>query len=179
MGVHSTIGQRATHPASPRRSRICWSLATLMIALALAPSVSTQVPPGGVKGAIDATRDQALLVRSTAESWARRANSASYHTENLATDLSAIQLQFQSLRERFNWMASLAVQTGRPQANNAAAELDAGLNIIAELFTFLDGHIRAGTLDRDTLVRTCRAFEDAMQEWALELRKSRSRLGGI
>ena len=179
MKHFSNAGHRTINSAAPRKARACWWLAAVIIALAFAPGVWTQVPPGALKNAIDSTRDQALLVRSMADEWASRANSGSYRSEHLAGDLSAMQLQFQTLRERFNYMGSLALQTGRPQAQNAVAELDAGLNIIAELFTFLDEHIRAGTLDRTTLVRTCRAFEDVMREWALELRKTRTRLGGL
>jgi len=47
----------------------------------------------------------------------------------------------------------------------------------SELFTFLEGQFNAGTLDRNTIVRTCRAFEDAMREWERELRKNSSRMG--
>ena len=56
------------------------------------------------------------------------------------------------------------------------AELDAGLNVIAELFAFLEGQYNAGTLDRNTVVRTTRAFEDALREWERELRRNNSRL---
>ena len=88
-----------------------------------------------------------------------------------------MRMQFQNLRTQFNWAGSLALQLGRPQANNAVAELDAGLNVIAELFTFLQSQYNAGTLDRNTIVRTARAFEEAMREWERQLRKSTARLG--
>ena len=74
-------------------------------------------------------------------------------------------------------MGSIALQLGRPRASNAVAELDAGLSIIGELFPFMEGQFNAGTLDRNTIVRTCRSLADAMREWERELKKNSSRLG--
>ena len=88
-----------------------------------------------------------------------------------------MQLQFQALREQFNVLGNLALQLGRPRANNAVAELDAGLNTIGELFAFLQNQYNAGTLDRRTIVRMCGAFADAMRVWEQELQKNTSRLG--
>ena len=90
-----------------------------------------------------------------------------------------MQLQYQALRQQFNGLGSLALQSGGPRANNAVAELDAGLGIIAELFAFLQGQFNAGTLDQKTIVRTCRALEDAMREWQRELKKNGSRIGMV
>ena len=84
---------------------------------------------------------------------------------------------FQALRAQFNEMGSIALQLGRPRASNAVVELDAGLNIIAELFPFLESQFNLGTLDRNTIVRTCRSLEDAMREWERELKKNSSRMG--
>ena len=190
MRLQLTRIDRESSKLTPlRKAKAVGLAAALFIALALTPGVWTQVPPVGalvgptpsasVKNAADATRDQAAQVRNTANTWAGRARSASYQSQNLASDLSNMQFQYGLLRDKFNWLASMAQQAGRPQAQNALAELDAGLNIIAELFHFLDEQIRSGTLDRDTLVRTCRTFEDVMREWELELRKSRSRIGAI
>jgi hypothetical protein len=48
----------------------------------------------------------------------------------------------------------LGAQLGQARSDNAVAELDAGLNMIAELFTFLQTQYNAGTLDNKTVVRT-------------------------
>jgi hypothetical protein len=97
--------------------------------------------------------------------------------DQFQADFRTLQFQFQALRDRFNWMASLAVQSSRPQVHNALAELDAGLNIISELFVFLDEHFTAGTLDRATHVRTCRTLEDVMRQWEGELRRNGALFG--
>jgi len=166
--------------------RTILAVATLSL-FALAPGVFTQVPPSGVlvgpnltsslRNAAAATREQATVVRITANTWARRANTVNYRVENLVTDLHSAQLQYQALRERFNWMASLALEARRPYANNTLAELDAGLNIIEELLFFLDQQIAAGSLDRATLVRTCGTLEEVMRQWEQEFRRSSARMG--
>ena len=171
--------------SSPWR-RLWWAAFTFAF-FAVTPGVWTQVPPDGVvvgptmvaslRNAGAATRDQALIVRSTANRWARQANSVNYRVDLLLSDFHSMLLQYQMLRERFNWMASLALQANRPYAGNALAELDAGLNIIEEMMLFLDQQIGAGILDRATLVRTCLTFEDVMRQWEQELRRSCSRMG--
>jgi hypothetical protein len=163
---------------------------TLLFLLTMTPGARTQYPltpqPPALTGstlgtnlrnAVSAIENQASIVRRSANDWGRRANSASYDGTYFQQDLSTLQIQFQVLREQFNWLATLALQLGRPRANNSVAELAAGLNIIAELFTFLGSQFQAGTLDRQTIVRTCRAFEDALREWERELKKNSSRLG--
>ena len=132
-----------------------------------------------LRNAAAATQTQAAMVRKGASDWGRRANSGTYGVGQLQQDYQSLQYQFQLLREQFNWLGSLALQVGRPRANNAVAELDAGLNIIGELFTFLSNQFDAGTLDRQTIIRTCRAFEDTMREWERELKKNSSRMGVI
>ena len=86
-------------------------------------------------------------------------------------------LQYHGLRERFNWMGSLALEANRPYANNALAELDAGLNIIEELLVFLDQQFRAGGLDHATLARTCGTLADVVRQWEQEFKRSTSRMG--
>jgi hypothetical protein len=130
-----------------------------------------------LRNAAAATQAQADVIRKAAYDWGRRANSGSYRGDQFEQDFATVQFQFRMLREQFNGLGSLALQLGRPNANNAAAELDAGLNIIAELFTFLANQFNAGNLDRQTIVRTCRSFEDAMREWQRELKKNSSRMG--
>jgi hypothetical protein len=144
-----------------------------------APALTGSTLGTNLRNAVAATQAQAVVVRRGANDWGRRATRSSYGAEFFQQDWNNMQLQFQNLRTQFNWLASLAQQLGRPQANNAVAELDAGLNVIAELFTFLQGQFTAGTLDHNTVVRTARAFEDAMREWERELRKDSSRLGLI
>ena len=176
-------------PVLPRLSRALLAAASMASFFALIPGARTQYlgppqPPAlagstlgaSMRNAAAATHAQAEMVRKGAGDWGRRANSGSYGAY-FQQDFQTFQFQFQLLREQFNGLGALALQLGRPRANNAVAELDAGLNIIAELFTFLGSQFNAGTLDRQTIVRTCRAFEDAVREWDRELRKNSSRIG--
>jgi hypothetical protein len=146
-----------------------------------------QMPPAGVAlgsnpqqslgYAAKATRQQASMLRQTADVWARNASSRNYRNDQFTMDFRTMQLQMLTLRERFNWMAAWVIETKKPYANNALSELDAGLNLIGELLVFLDQQFSAGQLDQATLVRTARAFDDAMGEWEAELKKSCSRMG--
>ena len=162
----------------------------ILVVLSFSPSGWTQrpvsPPPPPLTGstlgvdlysAIAITQSQADIVRRATNGWGRRANSGNYRAEFFEQDFANLQLQFQSLRDQFHWVGSLVGQLGHPPASNAAAELDAGLNIIGELFTFLGKQARAGALDSQTIVRTCRAFEDGLLEWQAELRKGSARLG--
>jgi hypothetical protein len=179
--------QGPTSSVSLRSARIRLFAMAILAFVAITPGVWTQVPPPGVlvgptpaeslRNAVVATQDQAAVVESTAHTWARHASSGNYRAEHLGPDFATMRLQFQVLRERFNWMAYLALQSNRPYVNNAMAELNAGLNIISELLFFLDQQFAAGTLDHATIVRTCRAFEDAMREWEHELRRGSSLMG--
>jgi hypothetical protein len=175
-----------------RRRRRPLLATTVLFLLTMIPGARTQYPmtpqPPALTGstlgtnlrnAVSAIETQAGIVRRSANDWGRRANSASYDGAYFQQDLGTLQIQFQMLREQFNWLGTLALQLGRPRANNSVAELGAGLNIIAELFTFLGNQFNAGTLDRQTIVRTCRAFEEAVREWERELKKNSSRLGVV
>jgi hypothetical protein len=166
------------------------SAGVLLVILAATPVAQTQYlgppqPPAlvgptagaSLRNAAAATQAQTALVRKGANDWGRRAAAGSYTTMQFQQDFQTLQFQFQMLREQFNGMAAIALPLGRPRASNAVAELDAGLNIIAELFTFLANQYNAGTLDGQTITRTCRAFEDAVREWERELRKNGSRMG--
>jgi hypothetical protein len=148
------------------------SLTTIPTGWAQSPALGTNL-----RQAAASTRTQADIVTRAAENWSRRANSASYNVGQFQNDFANIQMQFQGLREQFNWVGGLARQLGRARADNAVAELDAGLSVIAELFTFLQNQFSAGTLDRNTIVRTARAFEDAMRVWQREFVRCSSRLG--
>ena len=179
----------ATRPLF-RRPRHRWIPATILLLFALTPGAWTQYPwapppqaltgstPGAnLRNAAAAVQTQSGLVRKGAADWGRRANSAGYRTENFQQDFNNMLWQFQALRAQFNEMGSIALQLGRPRASNAVVELDAGLNIIAELFPFLESQFNLGTLDRNIIVRTCRSLEDAMREWERELKKNSSRMG--
>jgi hypothetical protein len=144
------------------------------------------VPPAALTGstlgeslrhAAAATHTQAAALDAATDNWCRRAESANYAASHFQQDFANIQSHFQQLRTQFNWLGQLALQLGRPRADNAVAELDAGLNIIAELFVFLESQNSAGTLNRATVLRTARVFQNAIKEWENELRKSSSRLG--
>lgn len=165
-------------------------MAAILVFFATAPGARTQYlgapqPPAlvgptlgaSLRNAAAATQVQAGLVRKGANDWGRRASTSAYSAAQFQQDYATAQLQFPMLREQFNGLGNLALQLGRPRASNAVAELDAGLNIIAELFTFLADQFNTGTLDHKTIVRTCRALEDAMREWERELKKNSSRIG--
>jgi hypothetical protein len=191
-------GSRQHHSALLRRSRGRRRAAAIAALLAFVPGAWTQYPippgypvpppPSGLTGptfgadlrnAAAATQAQAEIIRRAAVDWGRRANAAGYSAPQLQQDFADMQFQFQSLRGRFNVLGNLALQLGRASASNAAAELDSGLNIIAELFAFLQGQYNAGTLDRRTIVRTCSSLADSMRVWQQELRKDTSRLGFV
>jgi hypothetical protein len=143
------------------------------------PPVTGPTPGASLRNAAAATSSQAAFVRKGAADWGRRAGWSTYNADNFQVDFANSQMQFLSLRQQFNILGNYALQLGRPRADNAIAELDAGLNIIAELFTFLQTEFNTGTLDHKTITRTCRALEDAMKEWERELRKNSSRIGLI
>ena len=171
-----------------RRTRSFWfATAVLAFFFIATSSVWTQMAPSGVlvgptlsaslRNAAVATKDQAVAVQATANNWARRANSAYYRVENFQPDIRTMYLQFRTLRERFNWMGGLALESKKPNASNALAELDAGLNIIEELLVFLDQQFNAGNLDHSTLVRTSGTLADVMGQWGQEFKRSSSRMG--
>jgi len=164
----------------------------LLFAAPLAPAqfagAAIGTPPSFVTGptlgdtlrnAVQATSDQARLTAQTAADMGRRAQSSIYSTQNFTTDYQNLQLHFSNLRNVFNQVAGLVVQLQSARAANATAELDAGLNIIAEAFTPVQQQWQAGTLDRDTIVRMCRVLDEAMVEWQKELKKDSRRLGVI
>ena len=141
------------------------------------PALTGSTPGANLRNAAAAIQAQLNGLRTATDNWRLRADSAGYTAEHFQQDFFNVQSYFQGLRAQFNWLAQLALQLGRPRADNAVAELDAGLNIIAELFTFLDDQSAAGNLDRATIARTARTFRDAMREWEREFRKNSSRLG--
>ena len=178
-------------PLFPRRRPFLCFLCYLLF-LTLTPGAKTQylgVPQSpalvgptlgaSLRNAASATHAYVEAIRRGANDWGRRANSGLYRADQFQADFTNMQLHYQALRQQFNGLGSLVLQSGGPRANNAVAELDAGLSIIAELFAFLQGQFNAGTLDQKTIVRTCRALEDAMREWQRELKKNGSRIGMV
>jgi hypothetical protein len=132
-----------------------------------------------VRNAAQATSDQARIAAQTATEMGRRARSAGYQSQNFAADYPNLQLQFQNLRATFNLLAGIVPQLQSARAANAAAELDAGLNIIAEAFTPVEQEWAAGNLDRRTIVQMCEILNEAILEWQKELKKNSRRLGTI
>ena len=156
----------------------------LLLLLCLhAPRITGQPPLAGstvgqsLRNAAGATYNALRALRLTVDNWTRRANGGIYTDAYFRQDYANAQQQFVALRTQFIYLAELALQLGRPRADNAVAELDAGLNIIVELFVFLEEQYNAGTLDRQTVVRTTQIFQRAIREWELELRKNGSRMG--
>ena len=140
------------------------------------PGLTGSTSGENLRHAATATQLQASVLRREIESWHRRAASANYTESNLLLDLNSIPWQFQILRNQFNAFGQLVLQLGRPAANNALAELDAGLTIIEELLVFLDERYAAGTLDRGTVERTARTFASVMGQWDQQFQRSTARL---
>jgi hypothetical protein len=125
------------------------------------------------------TYDQSAGMRMFVDHWSGQARAGIYSDATFRCDYATAVGKFATLRTQFNYLAELALQLRRPGATNAVAELDEGLDIIAELFAFLREQYDAGTLDRVTVVRTTAALQKALREWEYELRRNGSRLGHI
>jgi len=132
-----------------------------------------------LRNAATVTYDQSAGLRIAVDNWTRRARAGVYSDANFCHDYATALGRFAALRTQFNYAAELALQLGRPGANNAVADLDAGLGSILELFAFLQEQYNAGTLDRVSLLRTTAALQKALREWDSELRRNGSRLGVV
>lgn len=144
-----------------------------------APFVQGPTVKDTLRNAVQAASDQARLTAQTANEMARRARSPGYQTQNFVADYQNLEIQFQNLRSIISQVVSIVPQIQSARAANAVAELDAGLNIIAEGFTPMQQEYQAGTLSRDTIVRCCRVLNEAILEWQKELKKDSRRLGTI
>jgi hypothetical protein len=142
-----------------------------------APVLAGSTPGANLRNTATVVRAQADAIRRGTQDWGRRAGSLGYRNEYFLQDYANMSQQFQVLRQYVSSMNAIAAQTGQARAANAVAELDNGLAMISELFTFLQNQFNAGILDRQTLVRTCRTLDQAMQEWQRELLKLNSRIG--
>lgn len=132
-----------------------------------------------LRNAASFTYDQSAGMRMFVDHWSGHARAGIYTDANFRNDYATAVGKFANLRTQFNYLAELALQLGRPGATNAVAELHEGLDIIAELFAFLQEQYNAGTLDRVTVLRTTGALQKALREWEYELRRNGSRLGHI
>jgi prefoldin subunit 5 len=123
--------------------------------------------------------DQSRSTAQFAKDLSQRARSVGYQMQNLGTDYQNLEFQFQSLRATFNALGQLAQQLQTPRAANAVAELEAGLNIIAEAFIPVQQEMQANVLNRDSVVRMGQVMNEALLVWQKELKKCSSRLGMI
>lgn len=150
-----------------------WPVATPL------PIVQGPTLAATLRNAVQASSDQARFVAQTATEMGRRARGASYQMQNLSNDYQSLQYHFQNLRATFNVAGELALQLQSARAANAAAELDAGLNIISEAFAPVQQELQAGAASRDTVINMCQVLNLALNEWQKELKKNSSRLGMI
>ena len=121
--------------------------------------------------------NQSRLTAQFAADMSQRARSGGYQRQNFLADYQNLEYQFQNLQFTFNALGQQALQLKSPRAANAVAELESGLNIIAEAFTPMQQDIQAGTFNPDTVQRMCGALNQALLEWQKELKRCSSRLG--
>jgi hypothetical protein len=132
-----------------------------------------------LRNGVQAVSDQARLTARTAADMGQRAGGGGYQMQNFEADYQNLRLQFQNLRFTFAAAGELVVQSQSARAANATAELDAGLNIIAEAFLPVQQELQTGNVNRDTIVRMCQTLNQALDLWQKELKKSSARLGYI
>ena len=130
-----------------------------------------------LRNGAQAASDQSRVTAQFANEISQRARGAGYQMQNFSADLQNLVYQFQNLRYTFSAVGQLALQLQTPRAANAAAELEAGLNIISEAFTPMQQEMQAGTFNPDTIQRMCGAINQALLEWQKELKKCSARLG--
>jgi hypothetical protein len=135
--------------------------------------------PATLRNAVQDTSDQARWTMRAAADMGRRAYTASFQLQNVLADFQNLQGEFQNLRGSFNLAAQIASGLQSTRAANAAAELDAGLNIISEAFGPVQQEIQTGSVNRDTVASMCRVLQEALQLWQAELKRKSSRLGAI
>jgi hypothetical protein len=123
--------------------------------------------------------DQSRFTAQFAKDMGQRARSPGYLMQNLVNDYQNLLFQFQNLQNTFRALAGVASQLQSARAANAAAELEAGLNIISEAFGPVQQEMQAGSDDRDTVIRMCSVLNEALLEWQKELKRCSSRLGTI
>ena len=170
-------------------------MAALWLAIAPLPATAQAVSPGPagmpppflqgptladtLRNGVQTASDQSRFTAQFAKDMGQRARGVAYQVQNLWNDYKNLEIQFQNLRTTFHAVAELALQLQSARAANAAAELEAGLNIISEAFTPMQQDIQAGTFNPDTIQRMCGALNEALLEWQKELKRCSSRLGMI
>jgi len=132
-----------------------------------------------LRNGVQASINQARLTAQTAKEMESRAKGVGYQRQNLWTDYQNLEMHFQNLRITFRAVAKVALQLRNARAANAAAELEAGLDIISEAFDPVQRELQAGTVNPDTVVRMCQVLDEALLEWQKELKRCSSRLGTI
>jgi hypothetical protein len=158
---------------------LCGDLAAQVVPGAPPPFVQGPTFSATLRNAAQATSVQARVTRQAAVDMGRRARSAGYQMQTFSADYQNLLFQFQGLRSTFNLLGEMVLQLQQPRAANAVAELDAGLNIIADAFTPVQQEVQADTVNRDTVVHMCRVLDRVLFEWDKELKKSSMRLGTI
>jgi hypothetical protein len=158
---------------------VCLAAMSLAEAQFAPPFVQGPTITDTLRNAVQAASDQSRFTAQAASEMGRRTRSAGYQTQNFATDYQNLQFQFQNLRSVFSQVVGMVPQIQSPRAANSAAELDAGLGIIAEVFAPVEQEYQAGTLGRDSIVRMCQVLNEALLEWQRELKKDSRRLGVI
>lgn len=129
-----------------------------------------------LRNGVQASSDRARFTAHTASALGRRAKGGGYQMQNLRADYQNLEMQFQNLCTTFHAVANLALQLRNPRAANAAAELEAGLDIISEAFDPVQRELQTGTVNSDTVVRMCQVLEEALLVWEKELKRCSLRL---
>jgi hypothetical protein len=194
FGFHSELGFRVS---DFKLTSLVWRSGLVALWLAIAPLPATAqavspwpagMPPPFLQGptleatlrnGVQTASDQARLTAQAATEMGRRSRGVAYQLQNLWNDYQLLEMQFQNLRTTFSAVAGLAAQLQSARALNAAAELEAGLNILSEAFAPVQQELQAGTLNRDTVQRMCQVLNEALLEWQKELKRCSSRLGMI
>jgi len=158
---------------------LCVSLHVPQTFAQLQPPLAGSTPGQSLRNAATLTLSQSAALRRFVDTWSGHARAGIYTDANFRHDYATALGRLAALRTQFNYAAELALQLGRPGANNAVADLDAGLGSILELFAFLQEQYNAGTLDRVSLLRTMAALQKTLAVWEYELRRNGARLGVI
>jgi hypothetical protein len=156
----------------------CWSVAESALSQVFwfpEPPVlpSTASTPGTeIRNVLRAVQQQVTLAHDSARDLAREARGIQQR-ESLLQDFQNLQQQFQGLRTQFDWLATLLQQVQRPIDT---AELSTGLNTIAQLVGAMQAQLGTNRADLNSLARSCRILEQALDAWDNELIKQTSRL---
>ena len=83
---------------------------------------------------------------------------------------------FQALRDSYNGLKQTLSPQQLANGANSLAELDAGLDIIAEAFTYYQEDVAAGQNPISALRNMCRVLRQASSVWQQELNKTCNRI---